>query len=179
MIAVFHGAIRRIEAFPVPTLAAINATALGGGLEVALACDLIVAAAGAKLGQPEIKLAVFPPVAAVLLPRRLPPVRANELLFGGCTISAEEALDLGLVNRVLPRESFAADARAFAATFLEHSRAALLSTKKAMRAAAGRGFEEALSAAEAVYLDELMRSADAKEGLEAFVAKRKPVWKHR
>jgi cyclohexa-1,5-dienecarbonyl-CoA hydratase len=179
MIAIFHAVIRRIEAFPVPTLAAVNGTALGGGLEVALACDMIVAAAGAKLGQPEIKLAVFPPVAAILLPRLLPPAKANELLYGGGVITAEEALQYGLVNRVFARDSFAADLAAFCRPFVELSRAALAATKKAVRLAAGRNFEPALQAVEASYLQELMATADAKEGLDAFMAKRKPLWQHK
>lgn len=179
MIAVFHALIRRIEAFPVPTLAALNGAALGGGLEVALACDLIVAAAGAKLGQPEIKLGVFAPVAAVLLPRLLPPAQAHELLYGGGVISAEQALAYGLVNRVFARATFAEEARAFAATFLEHSRAALASSRKAVRAAAGLGFAAGLAQAESIYLNELMKTQDASEGLAAFMAKRKPVWQNK
>lgn len=179
MIEIFHSVIRRIESFPVPTLAAVHGAALGGGLEVALACDMIVAASGAKLGQPEIKLAVFAPVAVVLLPRLLPPARAHELLYGGGIISAEEGLQYGLLNRVFPRESFAADARAFAANFLGMSRAALSHTKKALRLAGGSSFDERLGAVERVYLKELMATADAGEGLAAFLAKRAPVWQHR
>ncbi|MDD5249506.1 MAG: enoyl-CoA hydratase-related protein [Rhodocyclaceae bacterium] len=177
MIEIFHAVIRKIEAFPVPTLAAVHGAALGGGLEVALACDMIVAAAGAKLGQPEIRLAVFPPVAAVLLPRLLPPARANEMLYGGGIMLAEEALQYGLVNRVFARETFAAEARAFAAPFLELSRSALMSTKKAVRLATP-SFGDALARVETLYLKELMATADAKEGLDAFLAKRKPVWTH-
>ncbi len=179
MIEVFHAVIRRIEAFPVPTLAAVNGTALGGGLEVALACDMIVVAAGARLGQPEIKLAVFPPVAAILLPRLLPPAKANELLYGGGVITAEEALHYGLVNRVFARESFAAEVAAYARPFVELSRAALAATKKAIRLAGNRDFEDALQTVETSYLKELMATADAKEGLDAFMAKRRPVWSHR
>ncbi len=178
MLGIFHAVIRKIEAFPVPVLAAVNGAALGGGLELALACDMIVAAAGAKLGQPEIKLGVFPPVAAVLLPRLLPPVVAHELLYGGGVVTAEQALAYGLVNRVFARESFAAEARAFAALFLELSRAALVHTRKAVRAAGTRGFAAGLAEAEAIYLNELMTTADAREGLAAFMAKRKPVWRH-
>jgi len=178
MIEVFHTLIRGIDAFPVPTLAAVSGVALGGGLEVALACDMIVAAAGVKLGQPEIKLGVFAPVAAVLLPRLLPPAYAHELLYAGGVITAEQALTYGLVNRVFARESFAEEARAFAAPFLELSRSALASSRKAVRASAGRGFAEGLAQAEAIYLKELMKTHDAGEGLAAFLAKRKPVWQH-
>jgi cyclohexa-1,5-dienecarbonyl-CoA hydratase len=179
MIEIFHAVIRKIEAFPVPTLAAVHGAALGGGLELALACDMMVAATGAKLGQPEIKLAVFAPVAAVLLPRLVPRARANEMLYGGGFITAEEGFQYGLVNRVFPRESFAADARTFARPFLELSRAALSCTKKAVRLAAGAPFEQGLEAVEQIYLHELMDTADAKEGLAAFLAKRAPEWQHR
>jgi cyclohexa-1,5-dienecarbonyl-CoA hydratase len=178
MIDIFHAVVRKIEAFPTPTLAAVHGAALGGGLEVALACDMIVAASGAKLGQPEIKLAVFAPVAAVLLPRLLPRARANEMLYGGGIMTAEEALQYGLVNRDFPRETFVEDARAFSRPFLELSRAALLASKKAVRLAATAPFTEALAAVEKIYLQELMRTADAKEGLAAFLEKRTPIWRH-
>ena len=178
MIEVFHGIFRRLCQLPMPTLAAVNGAALGGGMEVAIACDMIVAAANAKFGQPEIKLAVFPPVAAVLLPRLVPPARAMELLLGGDNIGAEEALRIGLVNRVFAKESFATDVQAFAAPFLGLSAAALASTLKAIRAAADKPFGAALDAAEAIYLKELMATADAKEGLAAFLEKRKPTWQH-
>jgi len=179
MIEVFHALIRKIEAFPVPTLAAVNGAALGGGLEVALACDMMVAASGAKLGQPEIKLGVFAPVAAVLLPRLLPPVRAHELLYGGGTITAEEALSYGLVNRVFERATFVQQARSFAAPFLELSRAALACSRKAVRAGARGSFAQALHEVEAIYLHELMKTHDAAEGLAAFMAKRKPAWQNK
>lgn len=179
MIEVFHGIFRRLQRMPVPTLAAVNGAALGGGMELAIGCDMVVAAAGAKFGQPEIKLAVFPPVAAVLLPRLVPPARAMEILCGGENLAAEEALRIGLANRVFPRESFAADAAAFVAPFLTLSRAALASTRKAIREAAGKPFGAALDAAESIYLKELMATEDAKEGLAAFLEKRKPVWRNR
>jgi cyclohexa-1,5-dienecarbonyl-CoA hydratase len=179
MITIFHSMIRKLQAFPMPTLAAVHGAALGGGLEVALVCDMIVAAAGVKLGQPEIKLAVFAPVAAVLLPRLLPPAWANELLYGGGVITAEAALQYGLVNRVFARESFAQEARAFAKPFLELSRAALGFTKKAVLAAAGTSFADRLAVVEKIYLRELMDTADSQEGLAAFVSKRAPAWQHR
>ncbi len=179
MIEVFHGIFRRLQRLSVPTVALVNGAALGGGMELAIGCDMLVAAAGAKFGQPEIKLAVFPPIAAVLLPRRVPPARAMEIVLGGENFSAEEALAMGLVNRVFPRESFAADAQAFVQPYLQLSTAALRSACKALRAAADLPFEPALQAAETIYLQELMHTADAKEGLNAFLEKRKPVWSHR
>lgn len=179
MIDVFHGIFRRLRQLPIPTLAAVNGAALGGGMEVAIACDMIVAAAGAKFGQPEIKLAVFPPVAAVLLPRLLPPARAMELLLGGESIAADEAQRIGLVNRVFAKETFAADLKAYLDPYLTLSRAALASALKAIRAASDKPFDAALDAAEAIYLKELMTTDDAKEGLAAFLEKRKPTWRNR
>lgn len=178
MIETFHGIFRRLERLQVPTVAAVNGAALGGGMELAIACDMIVAASGAKLGQPEIKLAVFPPVAAVLLPRLVSPARAMEILLGGENFSAEEGQLMGLVNRVFPRESFAGDLQAFIKPFLALSGTALTSARRAIREAAGKPFAEALTSAEKIYLDELMATDDAKEGLAAFLEKRKAVWRH-
>ncbi|NMG42709.1 enoyl-CoA hydratase [Aromatoleum toluvorans] len=178
MIEVFHGIFRRMQQLPIPTLAAVNGVALGGGMEVAIACDMLVAASNAKFGQPEIKLAVFPPIAAVLLPRLVPPARALELLLGGENIGADEAKAIGLVNRVFAKESFAADVQGFVAPFLTLSRAALASTRKTIRAVADKPFAAALDTAENIYLKELMNTDDAKEGLAAFLEKRKPVWRN-
>ncbi|KON79904.1 enoyl-CoA hydratase-related protein [Azoarcus sp. PA01] len=178
MIEVFHGIFRRMQQLPIPTLAAVNGVALGGGMEVAIACDMLVAASNAKFGQPEIKLAVFPPIAAVLLPRLVPPARALELLLGGENIGADEAKAIGLVNRVFAKESFAADVQDFVAPFLGLSRAALASTRKTIRAVADKPFGAALDTAENIYLKELMNTDDAKEGLAAFLEKRKPVWRN-
>lgn len=179
MIDVFHGIFRRLDRVPMPILAAVNGAALGGGMELAIACDLRVAADGATFGQPEIRLGVFPPVAAVLLPRLLPPARAMELLLGGDHIDAAEALRIGLVNRVFAKDTFAADLDAFVAPYLALSRVALLATRKAVRQARGQPFVAALAIAEEIYLKELMRTADAREGLAAFLEKRRPVWRNR
>ena len=179
MIEVFHGIFRRLERVEVPVVAALNGVALGGGCELALGCDMIVASSHAKLGQPEIKLGVFPPIAAILLPRLLPPTKAYELLLGGANIDAIEAHRLGLVNKVIAKEEFADGSAAFVKQFLSLSRPALVYTKKAIRAAAGKPFNEALAAAEAIYLQELMPTADASEGLNSFMQKRPTVWQHK
>lgn len=179
MLEVFHGIFRRLQKITVPTVAALNGVALGGGCELALGCDMIVAAAHAKIGQPEIKLGVFPPIAAVLLPRLMAPAKAMELLFGGNTVDAAEAERLGLVNKVFAKDSFAAGVQTFLAQFLSLSKPALAHTKQAIRQASGKSFLDALAGAEAVYLQELMFTEDAKEGLSAFLEKRKPVWKNK
>ena len=179
MIETFHGNIKRVLAMPIPTVAAINGAALGGGCELAIACDMVVAAEGAKLGQPEIKLGVFPPIAAILMPRIAPSPRAMELVLGGGIIDAREAHAIGLVNKVYPRETFVADTAKFLEQFLSLSRAALVYAKHAMREATGRPFHEALHHVEQIYLEDMMATEDATEGLNAFMEKRKPVWKNR
>ena len=108
----------------------------------------------------------------------MPPARAMEVLLGGENFTAEEGLALGLINRVFARETFAAEVQAFLAPFLKLSRVALLSTRRALREAQGQPFEAALAAVEHIYLKELMQTDDAKEGLQAFLDKRKPVWRN-
>ncbi|WP_197706865.1 enoyl-CoA hydratase/isomerase family protein [Sterolibacterium denitrificans] len=179
MLAAFHDVARRLRAFPLPTLAALNGSALGGGLELALACDMRLAVADAQLGQPEIRLGVFAPVAAILLPRLLPPGLAHEMLLGGRLLESSDALRFGLLNRVWPREAFDAGVAEFLAPCLQLSRAAQLHNKRALRAAQGQPFDAALSLLERQYLDELMATHDAHEGIAAFLEKRVPQWRNR
>jgi cyclohexa-1,5-dienecarbonyl-CoA hydratase len=179
MIEVFHQIFRHLDALEIPTVAAVKGAALGGGCEVALFCDMIVAADNLKIGQPEIKLGVFPPLAAVMLPRVIPEKRAFELLCGGEVIRAPEAQALGLLNRVFPLASFAEEFGKFLATFTSLSGASLRATKRAIRAAKGLSFPDALARVERLYLDDLMKTEDAREGLASFMDKRPPVWRNR
>lgn len=179
MIEVFHAIFRNLETLDIPTVAAVKGAALGGGCELAIACDMIVAADNLKLGQPEIKVGVFPPIAAVLLPRVMPEKRAWELVLGGETMRAEEAKALGLVSRVAPLASFDEELKKFLGIFTSLSSSVLRSTKKALRAARGLSFADALGKVERLYLDELMPLADAKEGLASFLEKRPAVWTHK
>ncbi len=179
MIEVFHGILKRLMVFPLPTVAALNGSAMGGGCELALACDMAIATEDTKLGQPEIKLGVFPPIAAILMPRIVALPKVMELLLGGELIGAQEALSLGMLNRVFPRVTFMQDAHAFLGRFLGHSRVALIYTKRAIREASGKPFFEALFTVEEIYLKELMATHDAVEGLNSFMEKRKPVWQNK
>jgi cyclohexa-1,5-dienecarbonyl-CoA hydratase len=113
------------------------------------------------------------------MPRIIALPKVMELLLGGGLITAQEALNLGLLNRVFPRASFAQDTRAFLDQFLGLSRVALMYTKKAVREAAGKPFFEALFTVEQIYLKDLMATADAVEGLNSFMEKRKPVWQNK
>lgn len=176
MIDTFHCMLKAILACPIPTIAALNGSALGGGCELAICCDMQLAKEGVKIGQPEIKLGVFPPIAAILLPKMMPVNKAVELLLGGGVIAADEAKRLGLINHIYPAATFGADCVAFAGQFLSLSRVALVYTKRAIREASGKPFMEALGDIEQLYLKDLMATSDAIEGLNSFMEKRKPVW---
>jgi len=179
MIQVFGDIFRHLEAIPIPTVAALNGVALGGGCELAIGCDMVVAAAHAKIGQPEIKLGVFPPIAAALLAKLIPPGKAYELVLGGESLSADEALRWGLVNKVYAKEEYTSALQSYLAQFLGLSRIALMFAKKAMRAARDHPFLDGLARSDAIYLHELMATEDAQEGLAAFMQKRKPMWKNK
>jgi cyclohexa-1,5-dienecarbonyl-CoA hydratase len=168
-----------LAAFPLPVIAAVRGRCLGGGFELVQACDLIVAGEGASFGQPEIALAVSAPIACVLLPRRTTPGAAAELLFTGDAISAARAFELGLVQAVVPDERVETEALALAKRCARHSAAALRATKRTLRDTAHAPLGEALHLAAGIYVNDLMRSEDPLEGLQAFLSKRPPVWRHR
>jgi len=176
MIEVFHQIFYNMAQLQIPTIAAVKGAALGGGCELAIFCDMIVASDRLKIGQPEIKVGVFPPLAAVVIPRLVPEKRAFELIAGGEVIRAEEALAIGLVNKIVPADSFDEEFGTFLRVYTTLSGAVLRSTKKAIRAARGLPFADALNKVERIYLDELMITEDAREGLTAFLEKRAPVW---
>jgi len=150
--------------------------ALGGGCELALACDMIFARDDLKLGQPEIQLAVFPPVAAALLPRLIGRQRALDLILSGRTIGAAEALRMGLVSRIFSTADFDAGSEAALIEIASRSGPALRLAKRAVLDGADLAFDPALTRAEDLYLHELMPLADVHEGLAAFMEKRAPVW---
>ncbi|MBI4607894.1 MAG: enoyl-CoA hydratase/isomerase family protein [Candidatus Rokubacteria bacterium] len=179
MLEAFHQIFRHIRSLDCPTLAVVQGPALGGGAELATFCDLVIASETATLGQPEIRVGVFPPIAAVHYPTRVGLARTLQLLLSGDVVSAREAERIGLVDRVVPPEQLEAAVADALGRFTDKSAVVLRLAKRAVREASGRSFEAALAALEALYHDELMRSEDAAEGLRAFVEKRPPVWKHR
>lgn len=179
LIPEFALAIERLAAFPLPVIAAVRGRCLGGGFELAQAADLIVAGEGATFGQPEILLGVTAPAACVLLPRRAGWGFSAEVLFTGDTVSAARALAAGIVHAVVPDDRVEHEALGLAARCARHSAVALRETKRAMRDSATCPVGEALRRTAAAYVNDLMRSADAVEGLTAFVEKRPAVWRHR
>ncbi len=179
MIRGFGRLFVHLRTLPMPTLALVRGAALGGGTELALGCDLVLAAASARFGQPEIKLGVFPPIAAAIFPHLIGYQQAARLLFSGETITAEEAARLGLVTYVAADEEFAETLERLLKQFRGRSAAALRLTKAALLCGADLGVAQALPQIEDLYLSDLMATADAREGIQAFLEKRQPVWSDR
>lgn len=178
MIPLFDRVCQALAAFPTPTIASVHGHALGGGCELVLCCDLAVMAANAKIGQPEIQLAAIAPVAAMRLPYYTSYRTAADLMFTGRNLTAQEALDVGLVNIVLSAEEVAGWAQEKAEHIASLSRAAMVILKKALLMGYGAWARSALEL-ESLYLKDLMSTTDAHEGLAAFMEKRKPEWKHK
>ena len=176
MLENFHDCFRMLAKLDVVTVALVRGAALGGGCELALACDFVLASDRAKFGQPEINLGVFPPVAAYQLSRQTAPRKGLELLLTGDTIDAATAEKLGLINAILPIAEFDACAGEWLQRLYRQSASSLRFAKRAFRLAQSADFNERLAEVERLYLDELMATSDANEGLIAFTEKRKPVW---
>jgi cyclohexa-1,5-dienecarbonyl-CoA hydratase len=177
MIGAFHRMFRLMDTLGIPTVASVYGSCLGGGCELAVFCDLVVSSQGAKYGQPEIQVGVFPPVAAQIMPRIMGRKAAMELILSGKIISAEEARTMGLINQVVPEEELEEATVKFVRPYLKLSAEVLRKTKKAVSAGLMDDFEPSLKVIEDIYLNELMQTADAREGLKAFLEKRKPEWK--
>jgi cyclohexa-1,5-dienecarbonyl-CoA hydratase len=177
MIPEFMQTILALESFPAPVVVAVHGRCLGGAMELALAGDIVIAAEGALFGTPEIRLGVLPPAACVQLPRLVPAGLAAELIFTGRSIDAEAARAGGLVSRVVSTDALDGEVTRLAESIAANSAAALRSAKKALKAGAGRT-DERMAAVSRVYLDELMRTRDATEGLRSFTEKRQPEWSH-
>ena len=176
MLAAFHETFRLLRALACPMISAVQGPALGGGCELACFADLVIASESATFGQPEIKLGVFPPIAALHFPHRIGLARTLQLLLTGEVISAREAERIGLVDRVVGPEELSAAVESAVDRLREKSAPALRLTKRAVLAGAGRGFEAGLREME-VFFGELMKTEDAVEGLRAFLEKRPPVWR--
>ena len=177
MLPRLSGLLGQLLELPAVTLAAVRGQCLGGGFELALACDFILAEEGAGFACPEIKLAVFPPAAAVLLPARIGASRAAELVLTGAAWSAAQAAAAGLIVRTAPQGELEATVDTWIRDhFLPRSPVALRYGVRAARLPLRRSLQENLPQLERMYLDELMAEPDAVEGLRAFMEKRDPRW---
>lgn len=179
MLHAFHNIFRNLSKLEQVTVAAAKGLTLGGGCEVALFCDLIFAADNLKIGQPEIKLSAVAPVALLILPRLVGLKKASEILLTGRILEAEEAERIGLVNKVVPLASFDPELGNFIQPFTELSLVGIKHTKKGINLGLETAFLEGLEKIEKTYIEELMASEDAHEGLKAFMEKRAPLWKNR
>ena len=178
MLSSLHGLILDMLQWPAPILVAVRGQCLGGGLEVAMAGSLIFASPEAKFGQPEMQLGVFAPAASCLLPPRIGQAAAEDLLFSGRSIDAAEAHRIGLLQAV------AEDPEAAALDYFDKHLGKKSGASLACAVAAARGaylplVRERMAQVERLYLDQLMKTHDANEGLAAFLAKRPPHWEHR
>ena len=179
MLDAFHAIFRQLEQIAKPAIALVDGAALGGGCELVAACDIVIASDRSRFGQPEIKLGVFPPVAAVLLPLVIGEKRARELILTGEIIDANEAGRLGLCGHIVPPAHLEGKLLEVLAKLKELSGTSLQYARQALDLGRGRSLDAALTEQENMYLHELMKTADANEGIKAFMEKRKPVWRHR
>jgi cyclohexa-1,5-dienecarbonyl-CoA hydratase len=179
MLEQFHRTILRIRRSDCVSIAAIHGHTLGGGAELAMMCDLIVAADNTLMGQPEISLGCYPPVAVAYLPGAIGFHKASEMVLLGEPIDALAAERLGIVNRVVARAGLSETVDAYVEKLLAKSSAVLALTKRAVREGAGRHFEKALDRSQELYLRDLTRTEDMVEGMNAFLEKRPPCWKNR
>jgi cyclohexa-1,5-dienecarbonyl-CoA hydratase len=176
MLTKFHAVIRALVNSKKVTIAEVRGHCLGGGAEMAMVCDVVYTSASAQWGFPEIKLGCYPPVACTALAVLVGQKRAAELILTGRTISGAEAAEIGLATHVVPEEGLAAKVDGSVQELLRLSPTALAVTKKAMHVWDAAHFDKGLARAEKIYLEELMQTADAREGVRAFVEKREPKW---
>lgn len=179
MLGTFHETFRLLHRLPMPTVCAVQGGAYGGGMELALFCDIVLAADDLKIGVPEITLGVFPPLAIAHLAQIVGTQRAAELVYTGKIVEAPEAQRLGLVNHVFPAADLPEALEKLTARLGKLSAFSLCKAKDAFRAVVSPDFARRLDTAEKIYLKELMTGEDPVEGLNAFMEKRAPVWKQR
>src|SRR5581483_278488 len=177
MLEKFHAIIRALITTQKITIAAVHGNCLGGGAELAMVCDLVYAADESQWGFPDIQLGCFPPVAATALAALVGQKRASELILTGCTISGTEAAEIGLATRAVATDQLDGAIDEVVHRLSKLSSAALAFAKKASYGWEAMHFEKGLARAEKIYLEELMTTEDAQEGIRAFLEKRTPEWK--
>jgi cyclohexa-1,5-dienecarbonyl-CoA hydratase len=179
MVDAFHGVFAGILESSKPVLCVVNGPAIGGGAELAAFGDLVVATPKARFAQPEITIGVFPPLASTILPFLVGPKVSLELVLLGEPVTAERALELGLVNRLVPEAKLEETVNDLIARVSSHSGPVLTMAKKAILGGMGMSLRDGLKNSMNIFLNELYRLEDSQEGLRALVEKRKPNWKNR
>lgn len=179
MLDVVHGVIRKLLRLPQVTIAAVRGACLGGGCEVASVCDFIVASEESTFATPEILVGCYPPVALARFAAQIGYHRAAEMILTGRRFSAREAQAMGLINRVYGDAELASGVGNLVDELLGKSGAVLRLALKGLREFSLRDFDGALKRSEQIYCEELLRTADVEEGVQAFLQKRPPQWRHR
>jgi cyclohexa-1,5-dienecarbonyl-CoA hydratase len=177
MLDSLHATIRRLRDLDAVTVAAVHGHCLGGGMELAMSCDLVIATENARFAQPEIEVGCYPPVASALLPQRIGAGLALDLALTGRSLTCEEAERIGLVTRRVPDLDEAVER--FRSEITSKSIPVTRLAKKAVRAGRDLPFSEALAETERIYKEELLPLEDLAEGAAAFLEKRRAVWRHR
>ena len=179
MLEVVHGAIRTLLSLPQLTIALVRGACLGGGFELASSCDLILASEESFFATPEIEVGCYPPVALARFPSQLGYHRSAEIILTGRRVTAQEALAMGLVNRVVPSHELEKALNDLLDQLKGKSRAVLRIALRGLREISLKNFPPALKRSEELYLQELLKTEDVEEGVQAFLQKRKPHWSHR
>ena len=162
-----------------PVIVVVNGPAIGAGSELVGFADVVIATPKAKFAQPEVKLGVFPPFAAVMLPQLIGPKKTYELILTGEALSAEEALRFGFVNKVVAEADLKGQVDSLVARISEFSGPVLEVTKRVIGSSIGLPLKQAMKKSQDLYLNELMNLEDVQEGLRAVIEKRKPIWKNK
>lgn len=178
MIATFNRIFELVNQLEVPTIAAVDGACLGGGMEVAIACDIIVASPKAVFGQPEIKLGFFPPYAAIRLPELVGRSRAIEICATGKRYTAEQAYQMGMVSLLTGEDTFDEELGKLVKEMKYSSPLIIRLNKQAVNQHAGLPFKEALSGVSDLFLNTLMKTEDTLEGIKSFEEKRRAEWKN-
>ena len=179
MIPNFNRIFELLEQIDVPVVAVVQGFCLGGGMELAIACDVIVADEGASFGQPEIKVGFFPPYAAIRLPQLVGPAKAIEICTTGKFYSAEESQGLGMVAHVAKEGQLSEAAEKIVKEIKGNSPLIIRLNKRAVRQHLGMDFKQALAGVSDLFLNQLMKTEDTLEGIASYEEKRKPEWKNK
>ena len=175
----FNRVFQAISEVSKPLIVVVNGQAVGAGSELVAFGDMIVATPNARFSQPEVKMGTFPPFAAIMLPQLIGPKKTYELILTGQALTAQEALDLGFVNKVVPEAELPRTVNEILARIGEFSGPVLEMTKKVISGSLGLPLAQAIKKSHDIYLNQLMALEDAQEGLRALLEKRKPSWKNK
>lgn len=175
----FHRVFHLLAEVSKPTIASVRGFAFGGGCELASACDIVLASEDAQFGQQEVKVGAIPTVATVLLPRIIGRKKALEMIFTGDSLTAAQAKEIGLVNEVFPATELEEALKKLVEKFKRKSSVVLRLVRMAVYQGLDKNFKDALDGVTDIYVNRLIKTEDAVEGLKAFLEKRKPVWKEK